>query len=31
MEVIMNKGDEMYNIVMAAEKRTDNKGNAGQD
>jgi len=31
MEIIMNKGDEMYDIVMAAEERTDNKGNAGQD
>lgn len=31
MEIIMNKGDEMYYIVMAAEERTDNKGNAGQD
>ena len=27
MEIIMNKGDEMYDIIMAAEKRTDNKGN----
>ena len=31
MEIIMNKGEEMYNIIMAVEKRADNKGNAGQD
>ena len=31
MEIIMNKGEEMYDIIMVAEKRTDNKGNVGQD
>lgn len=31
IEIIMNNGEEMYDIIMAVEKRTDNKGNAGQD